>query len=386
MKKRKFRVMMLTAAAVGVFAGPIACSPARDVRSILDDDLHPPRLLGAEMTGTRTAVVRLSKAAEPIEDVFRLEVDADDGTDGESAGDSSGEGSDNGAAEETDDDSYPGESTRSLEVAVTRGEAPHLLHVEFGEESEPGTRYTLGGAAEDENGNSLQFVVYLYGYNPDLPEVQINEFNTRRSANHPEIVELFVLEDGNLGGMTVTNGTASDFNSRYVFPGVETSAGEYVLVHFRPEGIAEEIDELGDDLTLSGGLNSHDEARDVWVRDGAGLPGNNGTIVVYESPGGGIVDAAPYTNRTSESDERYDGFGSTRMLEWVGHIVDEGAWVIEGANPRPEDLIWIDDSTATRSINRMPGAPNTRSRSDWHTAPTRGSTWGEENTTEIYEP
>ena len=357
--------MMVTAAAAGLLAAPVACTPARDVRSILDDDLHPPRLIGAEMTGRRTAVVRLSKAAEPIEEVFRLEVEAD-------------------AAESSV--SYPGEGTRAIDVAVGPGEAPHLLEVEFGEESEPGTRYTLGGAAEDDNGNSLQFVVYLYGYNPDLPEVQINEFNTRRSANHPEIVELLVLEAGNLGGMTITNGTASDFNSRYVFPGVAVAEGDYVLVHFRPEGIAEEVDELGDDLARSGGLNAHDAARDVWVRDGEGLPGNNGTIVVYESPGGGIVDAAPYTNRTSESDERYDGFGSTRMLEWVRHIVDEGAWVIEGAHPRPEDLIWIDDSTATRSMNRTPGAPNTRSRSDWHTAPTSGSTWGEENTTEIYEP
>ena len=365
MRRRFFRVMMVTAAAAGLLAAPVACTPARDVRSILDDDLHPPRLVGAEMTGRRTAVVRLSKAAEPIEEVFRLEVEAD-------------------AAESSV--SYPGEGTRAIDVAVGPGEAPHLLQVEFGEESEPGTRYTLGGAAEDDNGNSLQFVVYLYGYNPDLPEVQINEFNTRRSANHPEIVELLVLEAGNLGGMTITNGTASDFNSRYVFPGVAVAEGEYVLVHFRPEGIAEEVDELGDDLARSGGLNAHDAARDVWVRDGAGLPGNNGTIVVYESPGGGIVDAAPYTNRTSESDERYDGFGSTRMLEWVRHIVDEGAWVIEGAHPRPEDLIWIDDSTATRSMNRTPGAPNTRSRSDWHTAPTSGSTWGEENTTEIYEP
>ena len=67
-------------------------------------------------------------------------------------------------------------------------------------------------------------------------------------------------------------------------------------------------------------------------------------------------------------------------------VVDENAWVIEGAVAWPEDLIYIDDSTATRSMNRTPGAKNTTSNEDWHTVPTSGSSWGEENTVERYMP
>ncbi len=313
----------------------------------MDGDLHPPALIGAELVDPTTVEIRLNKEARAVVEAFRLE---------------------------------PAETIRVSE------EPGHTLIVHFEEDTEPGTRYTLAGAAEDADGNSLQFVVYLYGHNPEIPDLQINEFSTRRSANHPEIIELLVLEDGNLGGVTVTNGTSRDFDNRYVFPGVTVSAGEYVLVHFRPEGEDYEIDELGSNLAESGGLNAHPEARDVWVEGGSGLPSNNGVAAVYRTPGGDPIDAVAWTNRTRESDDRYRGFGSTRMLNWVEDLVRENAWVVEGAVAWPEDLIYIDDSTATRSMNRTPGAPNTRTRNDWHTAPTSGSSWGEENTTDRYMP
>lgn len=323
------------------------CTQIQDVRELVDGDLHPPALVGAELIDTNTAEIRLNKKARAVPDAFRLE------------------------------------PAGQISVSEKAGDT---LTVHFEENTEPGTRYTLAGAAEDANGNSLQFVVYLYGYNPEIPDLQINEFSTRRSANHPEIVELLVHEDGNLGGVTITNGTSRDFNDRYVFPGVDVAAGEYVLVHFRPEGEDYEIDELGPDLAESEGLNAHPEARDVWVRGGSGLPSNNGVVAVYRTPGGDPIDAVAWTNRTRESDDRYRGFGSTRMKSWVEDLVSDKAWIIEGAQPWPEDLIYIGDSTATRSMNRTPGSSNTRTREDWHTAPTSGSSWGEENTTERFKP
>lgn len=370
-------------ALLGALAILAQCTQAQDVRAILDADLHPPALLSAELVDERTAEIRFNKPASALPESFSLELDVDVPGGGNPFGDPA-------VALETDesgsDEGLPDEGAPEAPGFSVSREHGETLTIELAEASKPGTRYTLAGAAEDENGNSLQFVVYLYGYNPDLPRLRINEFSTRRSANHPEIVELLVSEPGNLGGMMLTNGTAGDFNDRYIFPGINVSAGDYILVHFRPEGTPEEVNETGEDLAQSGGLNAHDEARDLWVDGASGLPGNNGVIVLYETPGGNAVDAAPYTNRESDSDERYDGFGSNRMKSWVNDIVDEGVWVIEGARPRPEDLIWIDDSTATRSVNRTPGAANTRSRSDWHTAPTGGSSWGEKNTTQEYMP
>ncbi|MFP4644925.1 MAG: hypothetical protein ACLFM0_11270, partial [Spirochaetales bacterium] len=327
---------------------PLAgCTQIQDARELVDGDLHPPSLAGAELVDTNTAEIRLNKESRALPESFRLE------------------------------------PAGEIEVSEEPG---HTLSVRFEEATEPGTRYTLAGAAEDAYGNSLQFVVYLYGYNPDIPSIQINEFSTRHSSNHPEIVELLVLEDGNLGGVAVTNGTAGDFNDRYVFPGINVSAGDYVLVHFRPEGESYEVNELASDLDESEGLNAHPEARDIWVEGASGLPSNNGVVAVYRTPGGDPLDAVAWTNRTRESDERYRGFGSTRMQNWVDELVDDNAWVIEGAVAWPEDLIYIDDSTATRSMNRTPDAENTTGKGDWHTAPTSGSSWGEENTVERYTP
>jgi hypothetical protein len=256
----------------------------------------------------------------------------------------------------------------------------------FDRPTRPGIRYSVGAAVEDPQGNSLQLVAFAYGYNERIPELQINEFTTRRSSNHPEIAELLVLSDGNLGGLVVTNGTRSEYIDRYIFPSVEVEAGDYILLHFRPEGEAHEISEFGERIDRSGGLNAQDSARDIWITGAGGLPGNNGVLAIWQHPAGDAIDAVAWTNRTSGSDERYRGFGSSRMERWVDELVSAGAWQTDEPSARPEDLVWIDDSTATRSMNRSPGASNTRSAKDWHTAPTRGSSWGEENTTEIHVP
>lgn len=336
----------------------VACSPPRDLRPDLNLDVWPPRLFSVAMAAPQELVLEFDKPVTVVADSLAVELFDETSAD-------------------TDDDA-PG-----IRVALD-GESQ--VRLAFDRPTRPGIRYSVGAAVEDTRGNSLQLVAFAYGYNDRVPQLQINEFITRRSANHPEMAEVLVLSDGNLGGLTVTNGTKSDYIDRFIFPSVEVSAGEFILLHFRPEGAEHEISEFGDEIDLSGGLNAQDHARDIWIPGAAGLPGNNGVLAIWEHPAGPPVDAVAWTNRTSASDERYRGFGSARMESRVQELVDTGAWVIEGVRPRPEDLIWIDYSTATRSMNRSPGAANTRSATDWHTAPTRGSSWGEENTTEVHMP
>ncbi len=344
--------------------GLAACAPPRDLRPDLDADVWPPRLFSVSMESPENLVLTFDKDVTVVPDSLVVEQFDETGL----------------IQTMQDDDDTLGPAVR---IGDDGGERVVLA---FDRPTRPGIRYSVGAAVEDSRGNSLQLVAFAYGYNDRVPQLQINEFTTRRSANHPEMAELLVLSDGNLGGVTVTTGTQREYSERLIFPSVDVRTGDYLLLHFRPEGAEHEISEFGDDLALSGGLNAQDHARDVWIPGASGLPSNNGVLAIWEHPAGPPIDAVAWTNRTSASDERYRGFGSLRMERWVEELVDAGAWVIEGLSPRPEDLIWIDYSTATRSMNRSPGAANTRSASDWHTAPTRGSSWGEENTTDVHMP
>jgi hypothetical protein len=98
------------------------------------------------------------------------------------------------------------------------------------------------------------------------------------------------------------------------------------------------------------------------------------------------MDGFLYSNRTSSSDERYRGFGSSRALERADQLIEQGEWVKEGLLVAPEDAVDPEDSTATRSMCRTPGAEDTDSTADWHIVPTSGSSFGEPNTTEVYVP
>jgi hypothetical protein len=248
----------------------------------------------------------------------------------------------------------------------------------------PGSKYVIDTTIEDCAGNSVTLNAGFYGYNPDIPEVIINEFITQGSGNHPDVLELKVNKGGNLGGVCVFEGTASDNEQGIVFPELQVETGEYIIVHFKPEGIPDEVDET---VTpdQSAGLDSHPEAWDFWVKGGSGLSGNNGVLTVYTNPAGELMDAVIYSNRTSDSDEKYAGFGSAKTAERVKETADLGGWIFTGSI-RPEETVNPDDSTSTRSICRTPDEPDSDTARDWHITPTRGASFGEENTAEIYSP
>ena len=250
-----------------------------------------------------------------------------------------------------------------------------------------GTRYFVEAAVRDKRGNRMSFMMPFYGFNPELPGIIINEFTTQGSSKHPDVVELLVTEGGNTAGLWITEGT-TDFSEQAIgLPSCRVEGGEFILIHFKPQGIPDEVNEDGDDLALSGGYDASDSARDFWVEGGSGLSGNNGVLSLYSAPGGTLLDAVLYSNRTSASDEKYRGFGSTKMLEKARQLHSEGGWIVTGSDgrePRPEDGVNPDDSTATRSICRMPGAADTDTAADWHIVPTSSSSFGEINCEEIY--
>jgi hypothetical protein len=249
----------------------------------------------------------------------------------------------------------------------------------------PGTLYTLEATARDARGNAVSFIAELYGYNPRVPRVVINECTPRGSDTHPDILELKVLSDGDMGGLVLYQGTPGDYTDRLIFPSFAVHAGTFILVHFKPSGDPGEVDETSD-TAASKGIDASDTAFDFWVPEGGGLGGNNGVLSLYIRPGGEIVDGLLYSNRNSDSDAQYRGFGTASTLARAEELVADGGWRISGTRVAPEDAVNPDGSTATRSLCRSSGSGDTDRREDWHIVPTRKSTFGSDNSDEVYSP
>ena len=285
--------------------------------------------------------------------------------------------------------------TRSVEVVRTMFDPPVELQRVWWEDGmlqmtarEPlrvGGEYWLDAVVEDDSGNTASVLVNFFGLNPDLPRVLINEIVNKGSGNNPDFAELRVFEDGNLGGMTLYNGSPNRWATRKVFPEMWVEAGDYIIVHFRPENIPEEVDET-EDKSASGGLRSHPEAWDLWVWEGTGLPTTSGGLTLTEFPDGPVMDAILYSDRSYDSTAANRGFGTAAQLEIFEDVVARGGWKIAGAFVVPDDGVDPSTSTATRSINRDSAGTDTDTKYDWHVAPTRGATPGTVNTDERYEP
>ncbi len=340
--KKIKRVSTFSAAFFFLFA----CSPMPDTREFLSRDIHPPIFVDAGAPSETLFELKFSEAATMREEelVISPQVPVD-------------------------------------EISWVGG----VCRISLAEETEPGLEYAVEATVRDAEGNSLNFLTRLYGYNPRVPALRLNEITTQGSTSNPDKVEIRIEEAGNTAGLCLYEGTDSSWTSRKVFPAVEVEAGQYIVVHFKPAGLPEEIDEV-DDPYACGAEEAVAGAWDLWVEGSTGISGNNGVIAVYRSSSGPLIDGFLYSNRTSSSDENYRGFGSTRALERADRLHEQGGWVSAGRLVAPEDAVNPDDSTATRSVCRMPAGADSDSAADWHIVPTGGSSFGFVNTEEVYVP
>ncbi|HUX50940.1 MAG TPA: Ig-like domain-containing protein [Spirochaetia bacterium] len=323
---------------------PFGCAPVADIRTAVVGDVRPPELIS--VTAAAPTKVRFTFDEPVIVDAKRLFVSPVVGTE------------------------VPQEAAPTVDIDLT-------LPLDRGK------RYQFEGFAADRWGNGLGFIVPVYGFNPEVPRMVINEFITEGADKHPDIIELAVLSDGNLAGACLYVGTPQNWEFRLVLPEVTVRSGDFVLIHCKPQGISAEIDELSDPAG-SGGYDASPVAWDFWLPEGTGLSATNGVLALASSPDGTLLDAVVYSNRTSESDDRYRGFGSTDMMERVDEIVARGAWIVAGEQARPEDAVDPTASTPTRSICRNSNSTDTDAKQDWHITPTSGATFGTTNSDGVY--
>lgn len=323
-----------------------ACGPIPDQYALLPDDLNPPVFISARTASRETLVLRFNEGVHLFQDTLTV--------------------------------------TPELTLSHLEKEENRVVITFLGEQL-PGKEYIISSVVRDDTGNTTSFTSPFYGYNPDRANLLINEFTTQGSASHPDVIELIALTGGNIAGISVYEGTPGNWDNRIILPELWVDEGDFLLIHCKPEGIPEEINETTNTLE-SGGLDASDSAYDFWVPGGSGLSGNNGVLTVSEYPGGPVMDGVLYSNRTSASDENYRGFGSAKTMDRADELYAAGEWTAAGDLIAPEDAVNPEDSTATRSICRGTDRGDTNSAADWHIVPTSGYTFGGENSDEVYEP
>ncbi|MDC7223152.1 MAG: hypothetical protein PQJ60_05380 [Spirochaetales bacterium] len=253
-----------------------------------------------------------------------------------------------------------------------------------------GSQNLLSLDVSDGEGNTNWFLLEFYAPNEDQPALLINEVSPNGTSSRPDMVEFFVESGGNTAGMALFLGTENEWSACYEFPEMDLAAGEYIIFHCRPEGGEGEISETGEDLSLSTGTRSEEGVRDLWPEEDMNLSGGSGILSLMTLPiKGQVMDRMIYTNRTGDPDDEYGGWTSslwTQIEDLISQAEEERGWIISGDTLYPEEAVWSDDTTSTRTLCRSSLSADGDSGDDWHTGPTGGCSFGYANTDESYEP
>lgn len=248
----------------------------------------------------------------------------------------------------------------------------------------PGKQYIVSLSVEDLRGNSNNFMIRFWGWNPERAVALINEFNPEGSKNNPDTVELYFRKGGDTAGLTLYYGTKDHYEYRYFFPSLQVEARDYLLIHCRPEGLPEEMNET-ELKDQSGGKLASDNAWDLWLPEDSGLSGSNGILSLYGSPMGDIQDGVVYSDREADPEDEQLGWTS-RTFDAAADLFEMGSWKFSSEEIPPEEAVRSEYTTATRTLSRSSSSEDTDSAADWHTAPTGGKTFGYENTNASYIP
>ena len=228
--------------------------------------------------------------------------------------------------------------------------ARYRLH--FPEPARIGSEYLLRGAVKDAGKNTLEFSLAFIGYNERVSAAVFSEAGPVHSlsSKNPEkakaeFIELYILEDGNIGGMVIQSahdGELADF----VLPAAEVKAGDYLTVHLRVLG-EKAVSETGTDLALSSTVYSWPESRDIWNEKADNTKtrlGADDVLLLRERQGGKLVDALLY----SPSDK--SAWSKDLMNAYAREAFESGIWL---GGTLPSCALRSDGVTAVRTLSRL---------------------------------
>lgn len=247
----------------------------------------------------------------------------------------------------------------SFEPYVARADGK-FVYVTLNRNLPPGVMSEISGRVKDYSGNTSGFSVKVWGYNPLMPKVLINEFTTKGTTKSPDRTELLVLEDGNINGMSLYCGIPDDYDAKYVFGDIDVKANDLLVVWWTEE--------------LPSDIESYD-GRNFCAESSEGASSNNGTIVLCSAPsiGASVMDAVVYSNYTTAN----EGYGTRAAKERAFWVIDNAYW--------KGDPLESTTSTATRSMSRILLSEDTNGLENWYITVTGGATFGLPNTSESYQ-
>jgi len=211
-------------------------------------------------------------------------------------------------------------------------------------------------------------------------QMLINELRTEyhSDTSGPEYIEFKVKEAGNLDEVKLF--LMADANEPFVydFPsGIEVQTGEYITLHLRK--LNEEcIDELGQDLSQSGGKDSEPTARDLWHTGDKKLLYNT-DIVYLQAADGRILDAV-FMNESKNP--QLLPAQQQHFIAILEFLFNEGAWKsVSGNLPGPADSVNTStiETASTKSVNRREKLEDTNTANDWYASSVKGKTPGQPN-------
>ena len=138
------------------------------------------------------------------------------------------------------------------------------IRVAFAHPPGEGIKMTADILVEDADRNSLNVIVPFRTRNDRMPLLVFNELRFDSSGSKVEYIEFKALEPGNLGALRLFIAHQSLLAPFYEFPPAEVKANEYIVLHTRTneEGC---LDETGENLALSKGVDAQNDARDFWI-------------------------------------------------------------------------------------------------------------------------
>jgi hypothetical protein len=210
------------------------------------------------------------------------------------------------------------------------------------------------------------------------PKMVINELRTEYNGKtkRTEFVEFKAKSAGNLEGLKLFIKWDAKKPFEYAFPAIRVKTGDYITLHLRT--LEDDCaDELGLDLSLSGGNDSNPEAHDLWVSGNKKLL-HKTDIVYLQDASGGIMDAVILNE---EPDETWPS-SRQHFEELTEFLFIKNAWKsAAGAPPGPLDSVDTSGikTAITRSVSRHEEVEDSDTADDWHVTDIYGATPGEPN-------
>ena len=218
--------------------------------------------------------------------------------------------------------------------------------------------------ARKDNGLITRATLRLVGKNTNLANAIINEISIKGTSTAPDRIELLVLSDGNMAGACVSDSLDLDRKKTYTFPSLTVKEGDIIVLYWDSETDEHSVARKNGNKTyyIECGISST-------------LISTDGIIALFSDCDGDVMDAIIYSN---DPENEANPYGSDKLLEYAQELSNGSKWYGE---PVDSSLV-----TSSRVLARIPGGKDSNSAEDWFTTKARMSSFGDENTLDVYSP